>query len=176
MREAISAHERLTLTLGYLASGDDQQSLSFSCRIGRTTVSHIIKETLHVIWLALKDKYVGPPKSANNWKNISKVFESTWHLPHCIGAIDGKHIAIQCPQNSGSLYYNYKEWFSIVLLALCDACYNFTLADIDNAVVQMTAVCLITLKWEKHLKMGLCYYPSQNIFWVAAYLLSPISW
>ena len=176
MREAISAHERLTLTLGYLASGDDQQSLSFSCRIGRTTVSHIIKETLHVIRLALKDKYVGPPKSANNWKNISKVFESTWHLPHCIGAIDGKHIAIQCPQNSGSLYYNYKEWFSIVLLALCDACYNFTLADIDNAVVQMTAVCLITLKWEKHLKMGLCYYPSQNIFWVAAYLLSPISW
>ena len=63
MREAISAAERLTLTLRYLASGDDQQSLSFSYRIGRTTVSHIIKETLYAIWLALKDKYVGPLNS-----------------------------------------------------------------------------------------------------------------
>ena len=45
---------------------------SFSYRIGRTTVSHIIKETLHAIWLALKDKYVGPPKHANDWKNIFK--------------------------------------------------------------------------------------------------------
>ena len=97
MREAISAAERLTLTLRYLASGDDKQNLSFSYRIGRTTVSHIIKETLYAIWLALKDKYVGPPKSACNWKNISNDFESTWHLPHCIGAIDGKHIAMQCP-------------------------------------------------------------------------------
>ena len=60
MREAISAAERLTLTFRYLASGDDQQSLSFSYRFGRTTVSHIIKETLHAIWLALKDKYVSP--------------------------------------------------------------------------------------------------------------------
>ena len=77
MREAISAAERLILTLWYLASGDDQQSLSFSYRIRRTSVSHIIKETLYAIWLALKDKYVGPPKSASDLKNISMDFEST---------------------------------------------------------------------------------------------------
>ena len=96
MREAVSVAERLTLTLRYSASVDDQQSLSFSYWFGRTTVSHIIKETLRAIWLASKDKYVGPPKFANDWKNISKDFESTWHLSHCIGAIDGKHIAMQC--------------------------------------------------------------------------------
>ena len=132
MREAISAAERLTLTLRYLASGDDQQSLSFLYRIGRTTVSHIIQETLTAIWLALKDKYVSPPQSASDWKNISRDFETIWHLPHCIGAIDGKHIAMQCPKNTGSLYYNYKGWFSIVLMAVCDASYNFTLVDIGH--------------------------------------------
>ncbi|XP_022783433.1 putative nuclease HARBI1 [Stylophora pistillata] len=132
MREAVSAADRLTLTLLDLASGDDQQSLSFLHRIGRTTVSHIINETLYAIWLILKDKYVGPPKSASNWNNSSKDFESTWHLPHCIGAIDGKHIAMQCPQNSGSLYHNQKGCFSIVLLAMCDSSYNFTLVDIGQ--------------------------------------------
>ena len=40
----------------------------------------------------------------------------------------------------------------------------------------MTAVCLITLKWEKPLRMGPYQYPSQTVFWDAAYLLSPISW
>ena len=70
MREAISAAERLTLTLRYLAIGDELQSLSFSYRTGRTIVSHIIKETLCAISLTFKDKYVGPPKSTSNWKNI----------------------------------------------------------------------------------------------------------
>ena len=49
MREGISAAERLTLTLRYLAIGDELPSLSFSYRIGRTIVSHIIKETLCAI-------------------------------------------------------------------------------------------------------------------------------
>ena len=131
-RQSISAEERLTLTLRYLASGNDQQSLSFSYRIGKTTVSHIIQETLDAIWQVLKDKYVNPPQSASQWLHISREFESVWQLPHCIGAIDGKHIAIQCPKNSGSLYYNYKGWFSIVLMAVCDAHYNFTLLDVGQ--------------------------------------------
>ncbi|XP_028045777.1 uncharacterized protein LOC105836995 [Monomorium pharaonis] len=65
-----------------------------------------------------------------DWLSISKDFEKQWNFNHCIGAIDGKHIQIQCPDNAGSTYYNYKNCHSIILLGICDANYLFTFVDI----------------------------------------------
>ena len=56
-----------------------------------------------------------------DWKAISKEFENLWKFPHCIGTIDGKHVAIECPKLSGTQYFNYKGFFSVVLLAICAA-------------------------------------------------------
>lgn len=70
------------------------------------------------------------PESKENWLKVSDEFEQQWNFPHVIGAIDGKHVAIQCPQGSGSDYFNYKSFFSIVLFALVDANYNFLFADV----------------------------------------------
>ena len=57
-------------------------------------------------------------------------FDQKWNFPHCLGALDGKHINIRPPPSSGSYYYNYKQRFSIVLLALVDANYKFLYVDI----------------------------------------------
>ena len=53
-------------------------------------------------------------------------------MPHVTGVIDGKHVRIKCPKDTGSLYYNYKGFFSLVLLVICDADYCFTLFDVGQ--------------------------------------------
>ncbi len=59
-------------------------------------------------------------------------FWQIWNMPNCLGAIDGKHISLKCPPHSGSFYYNYKHFFSIVLLAVVDAQYLSRIVDIGS--------------------------------------------
>lgn len=59
-------------------------------------------------------------------------FETSWNFPNACGALDGKHVSIRCPPQSGSLYYNYKKHFSIILFALVDAHYNFLYIDVGT--------------------------------------------
>ena len=122
----------MSLTLRFLASGDSHQSLCFLYRIGKSSASNIISETCEAIFTTLKDQYISAPKDQLEWRNIATEFGKLWNFPHVIGALDGKHIRIECPKLTGSLYHNYKGYASIVLLAICDPNYCFTLYDVGS--------------------------------------------
>ena len=49
---------------------------------------------------------------------------------NCLGAIDRKHVCILHPPGSGSDYFNYKGFLSIVLLAIVGARSQFIFADV----------------------------------------------
>lgn len=57
------------------------------------------------------------PTEPEQWKAMAEQFEAKWQFPHTLGALDRKHVP-KCPENGGSLYYYYKGYHSIVLIAL----------------------------------------------------------
>ena len=132
-RPVASAAERLCVTLKHLCTGDSHVTLATSYRISPPVIGRIIKETCAVIWNVLMSRDVfKAPSNFIEWLKIAEEFENKWNFPHCLGAIDGKHVVIQAPQRSGSMYFNYKKTHSIVMLAVCDANYKFILADVGD--------------------------------------------
>ncbi|XP_047517486.1 protein ANTAGONIST OF LIKE HETEROCHROMATIN PROTEIN 1-like [Pieris napi] len=128
IRQPVSPQTRLAITLRYLATGDSYSSLSYTFRVSKQLISKIIPDVCQELINSLAG-YVKVPSSEQEWKQISREFEIRWNFPHCIGAIDGKHVMIVAPNNSGSEYYNYKNQFSMVLMAIADGNYNFIYAN-----------------------------------------------
>ncbi|XP_017468188.1 PREDICTED: putative nuclease HARBI1 [Rhagoletis zephyria] len=128
-RPSISPECRLYLALCYLAHGGGKPFYASSFKVGLSSMKEIVGETCDALWEVLGPVYVSLPQN-DEWKRIAIDFYTMWDLPNCVGAIDGKHINVFCPSNSGSLFYNYKGNYSIVLLAVCDANYTFTGIDI----------------------------------------------
>ena len=124
-RKSLEPGLKLAITLRFLASGDSYRSLKFNFRVSHNAISAFIPEVCG----AILDEYYNAatlPKSEDEWKETAKMFWNRWNLPHCLGAIDGKHIAMKQPAHSGTLYHNYKGFFSMILLGLVDADYRFT--------------------------------------------------
>ncbi|CAH2001490.1 unnamed protein product [Acanthoscelides obtectus] len=132
MRESISAEERLAATLRYLATGRSYEDLKFSTGISPSSLCYIIPETCKAIYQVLKETYLKLPKTKDDWCQVASDFKNQWQFINCGGALDGKHIRIVPPPHSGAQYYNYKNFYSIVLLALVNANYEFIYIDVGK--------------------------------------------
>ncbi|OTF73868.1 hypothetical protein BLA29_007417 [Euroglyphus maynei] len=102
MRRSITAHERLTATLQWMASGGSLQKLSKNVNISTSGLSGIIVETLDALINKVKDQMV-LPKTNNEWLvEAEKIrMKHKGVFPNVLGCIDGSHIEITKPPKSG---------------------------------------------------------------------------
>jgi len=98
-------------------------------RISKSAIASIIKETTCAIWTALQAQHMAS-RTEEIFQETAKDFNIRCNFPNCVGSIDGKHIRIKCSPNSGSQYFNYKQYHSTVLQAVVDANLKFITVDV----------------------------------------------
>ena len=127
-RRALPSGLKIAITLRYLATGNSYTDIHYGFRLGINSVCLAVPEVCQALLDVYADEYMACPIEENEWRKHAEDFSRRWNFPHCCGAVDGKHVAIRKPANSGSVYHNYKGFFSVVLMALVDARYRFLYA------------------------------------------------
>ena len=97
----------------------------YQYRVSEVSISRFIPKVCDSIIDNFMYEYMSLPDSEDKWLSIANEYEERWQFPNCVGASNGKHIPLINLCNSGSTYFSYKNFFSIVLLALVDADYKF---------------------------------------------------
>ena len=105
---------KLAIMLRHLATGETYSSLQHNWLVHQTTICKFVPQVCRSI------PYLCFPNSPDEWKWVEEKFRSRWHVPYTVGEIEGKHIAMKKPKKSDSDFYNYKDFFSLVLLTLVD--------------------------------------------------------
>lgn len=106
-----------------MATGCSQVQLAISFRVSPSSVGNILREVTSAIVEEMEMEHLLSPSYAT-WMHSEEIFRNKWNFPFCVGAIDGKHVRIKCPWNSGSRHYNYKGYFSVVVLAVVGGDYK----------------------------------------------------
>lgn len=114
-----------------LAQGNTIRTNAWLFRIGRSTMQGLLKEVCQVIVDVLVSICL-PILNEDTWKRVSSEYQEKWNMPHCLGALDGRHMALKKPPHSGSMFYNYKKFFSMVLLGICDAYKRFIFFNVGH--------------------------------------------
>ena len=84
-----------------------------------------VPQVCKAILQEFQQEYLICSTDPKDWRKNEDKFRNRWNVLRAVGTLDGKHIAMQKPKKSGSEYFNYKGYFSLVLLALVDADYKF---------------------------------------------------
>ncbi|KAJ8019719.1 Protein ALP1-like [Holothuria leucospilota] len=131
-RAPIEPGMKLAITLRHLASGSKYTDMRYGWRVPHNTISLIVREVCRAIIEEYIDEVMPVPTTKAEWRRIADEYYQKWNFPHTCGSLDGKHVACKCPPASGSTYFNYKKFYSVVLLAMVDADYKFLWADIGG--------------------------------------------
>ncbi|GFQ68092.1 putative nuclease HARBI1 [Trichonephila clavata] len=111
--------------------GESFHSLAFQYRVSHSWISVILREVVEAI-IKRMFHVVLPTPTMGQFQKIAQQYSTKWNFPNCIGAIDGKHVRIKAPKNSGSLFYNYKDYHAMVMLAVVDTDCKFTAVDVGS--------------------------------------------
>lgn len=100
------------------------------------------------------------PTTQESWAAIADQFHHQWNYPNCVGAVDGKHVAMIAPPNAGSIFYNYKGTHSIILMVIADANYKLIYVDVGRNGRFSDGGVFNRCSFVRHLETGRLGFPT----------------
>ncbi len=113
-----SLHDRLLMMLWFMASKDKFSAIADRFGMSESTANMAIRNLLVFLNENLRDTIICWPSDAGKIE-IQGKYEELRNFPGVVGMIDGSHIPIRMPSVRGVDYYNRKDYYSIVLQAVC---------------------------------------------------------
>ena len=150
--EPISPECRLGICLYRLGRGDYLYTIAEMAGIGISTVSLIVSEVCEAIVECMWEDSVNKlmPKTTKDFEEKMLDTEELWQFPFSWASVDGCHIPIKCPpggKESCKEYHNFKNFYSVVLMAMVDAKYRFVWGSCgfpgnshDSVILQSTSL------------------------------------
>ena len=131
----VSPELRLAVCLYKLARGDYYYTISEMTGLGEATIIKIVNEVCQALIANMWEESVEKlfPKTKEEFDDTLREMECEWQFKYAFCAIDGSHLPIKCPPGGAEAmkqYHNFKNFYSVILLALVDANYRFIWASI----------------------------------------------
>ncbi|XP_037514507.1 uncharacterized protein LOC119390871 [Rhipicephalus sanguineus] len=131
MREAIPVHKGVAVALYKLCSSAEDRTITNLFDLGRSNVNVIYREFCEAVVELLEYQWVKTLTGIDMEDHITELQLSTG-FPQCVGALDGCHFPVSPQKEYVNDYFNYKGWYSVILLALVDHNYMFRFINVGS--------------------------------------------
>lgn len=126
---ALSAVQRMEITLRYISDPGFQQSVGYQTGVCQSTVSKTVSKTLAAI-VYRANNWIKFPSTVNEIHNAKEEWYQRHGFPSCIGCIDCTHVRIDKPSGPfGDEFVNRKNFPSINVQATCNSKWIVTSVD-----------------------------------------------
>ena len=119
MCDCVTPEKLLALGLYRLAHGYSYITIGANFKVGKTTVIEAVQDVIEAL-CDLKNDWIKFPSTNREILATRETFESLTGLPNVVGAIDGTHIKIKTPKESGPDYFSRLQQHDVVVQAVAD--------------------------------------------------------
>ena len=117
----LTTDKKLAITLYYLKDTGSLWMTANTFGIHQSTVTNVLTEVCSAINRVLGPKYIHIPRNKDEMRQKASEFELKFGMIQAIGCIDGTHITIKRPSDNSQDFFNYKQFFSLNVQAVCDS-------------------------------------------------------
>ena len=129
-RAAVTAEQRLSCCLLYMATPITQQQVASLEGISQTTVQRCVHECCRAIVSQLGPQLIKFPSTVAELQLAAQGFLQKKGIPQLVTAVDGTLVQIRRPPNVGDAYESRKKFPALNVMAACDA---------DGLVIEVAA-------------------------------------